>query len=399
MNVEVTLLVLSSLIIFSYGFDLFARRTKIPSVILLLATGVGLAYAGRALKINLAGIQQILPLLGTVGLILIVLEGALELKLDMDKRAIIRRASAAALAILLGTAFAVAAVLFFVFEAGPWRLCLLHAIPFAIISSAIAIPSAGTLPAEQREYVVYESSLSDIFGIVMFNFILTNDTYPIGAFLKLGGSLVLIISLAFVFCLGLLFLLKSIRHKIKFLLIIAMLVWAYSVGKYFHLPTLLIVLGFGLILNNAAAIPLRWFQKHFMYTHFPHDLEQMHSFSGESAFLVRTFFFLLFGIGIHVQQLQALNLWIICGAMLLAIYLVRAAYLHLRQRALTTTSLFLAPRGLISILLFLSIPQTDRLSILDQNVLILVVLATAALMTIGLLSARSSMAGDSNRVS
>lgn len=399
MNVEVTLLVLSSLIVFSYGFDLFARRTKVPSVILLLATGVGLAYAGRALNISLTSIQQILPLLGTVGLILIVLEGALELKLDVEKRTLIRRATAAAFAILVGTAFAIAALLYFVFEAGAWRLCLLNAIPFAIISSAIAIPSASTLPAEQKEFVVYESSLSDIFGIVMFNFVLTNTTYDVGAFFELAGSLVLIICLAFILCLGLFFLLKSIAHKVKFLLIIAMLVWSYAVGKYFHLPTLLIVLGFGLILNNASAIPFRWFQKHFMYTHFQHDLEQMHSFSGESAFLVRTFFFLLFGIGINLVELQALNLWLVGGTMLLVIYLVRAAYLRLRQRALTTTSLFMAPRGLISILLFLSIPEADRLGMLNQNALILVILGTAALMTVGLLRAPSAVAGDSKAVS
>jgi NhaP-type Na+/H+ or K+/H+ antiporter len=399
MNVEVTLLVLSSLVIFSYGFDLFARRTKIPSVILLLATGVGLAYAGRALGISLQGLQQVLPLLGTVGLILIVLEGALELRLRPEKRAVIRRATAAALAILLATAFGAAALLYFLFEAGPWRLCLLNAIPFAIISSAIAIPSASTLPEEQKEFVVYESSLSDIFGIVMFNFVLTTTSYNVGAFFKLGGSLVFIICLAFLFCLGLLFLLKSIAHKVKFLLIIAMLMWAYAVGKYFHLPTLLIVLGFGLVLNNAQAIPFGWFKRHFMYPNFNHDLEQMHSFSGDSAFLVRTFFFLLFGIGIHLEELQAFNLWLMGGAILIAIYVIRAAYLKFRQRELTITRLFMAPRGLISILLFLSIPQAERLGNLNQNVLILVILGTAVMMTVGLLKARKTAAGDSGAVS
>ena len=44
----------------------------------------------------------------------------------------------------------------------------------AIISSAIAIPSAQSLDQKSREFIIYESSLSDIIGVIVFNFVALN---------------------------------------------------------------------------------------------------------------------------------------------------------------------------------------------------------------------------------
>ena len=45
---------------------------------------------------------------------------------------------------------------------------VLAAIPFAVISSAVAIPSSAGLADRVREFVIYESSLSDILGVLVF---------------------------------------------------------------------------------------------------------------------------------------------------------------------------------------------------------------------------------------
>ena len=89
MSVELILIVLSALVIFSYLFDLIAKQFKIPSVILLLLSGIGLRYLAGWLEIPIPNFEPILPLVGTIGLILIVLEGALELKLEQEKATII----------------------------------------------------------------------------------------------------------------------------------------------------------------------------------------------------------------------------------------------------------------------------------------------------------------------
>jgi len=77
MNTLSILIVLPLLVVFSYIFDAIARKTKFPSVILLMFTGI-IVRIGT----NLYGftefkfLDQLIPVLGTVGLILIVLEGA-----------------------------------------------------------------------------------------------------------------------------------------------------------------------------------------------------------------------------------------------------------------------------------------------------------------------------------
>ena len=81
----------------------------------------------------------------------------------------------------------------------------------------------------------------------------------------------------------------------KFLPLLAILVLVYAVGKTFHLSSPVVVLGFGVFLANAAYLPVAWFRKHFLYSGFKGDLDQMHQLSRESAFLLRAFFFVLFG--------------------------------------------------------------------------------------------------------
>jgi cell volume regulation protein A len=73
------------------------------------------------------------------------------------------------------------------FENVSFKIALANAIPFAIISSSIAIPSAQNLPGEDKEFITFESSLSDIFGVLFFNFITLNDDVGIA----LAGTYVL----------------------------------------------------------------------------------------------------------------------------------------------------------------------------------------------------------------
>ncbi len=385
---EHILIILSSLVIFSYAFDLIARKTRFPSVLLLLATGIGLAYLARWTGFSFRFLNDLLPLLGTVGLILIVLEGALELKLSKEKWPLIKQSLSAAFLILVFTMLVIATGFYFLTEKS-FRICLLNAVPFSIISSAIAIPSASVLPQTRKEFVTYESSFSDIFGIVVFNFLLSNSTLGFSSFVKLGGEAILITILTVAFSLLLLYLLGRITHHLKFFLLIAMLIFIYAIGKNFHLPTLVVVLAFGLFLNNCQDIRHPLFRKFLMYDKFKSDLEQMHLLSGESAFIVRTFFFLLFGFSIQVTNLFSIQVLIWSAGITAIIVLVRYIYQRIAQKKVSLTELLLSPRGLISILLFLSIPEELKLEGLNNSVLLAVIISTAFLMSFGLLKAKN----------
>ncbi|MDP1624069.1 MAG: hypothetical protein Q8M08_17225, partial [Bacteroidales bacterium] len=73
------------LLLIAYVFDLTSSKTRIPSAILLLLLGWGVRQVTSFLGIQIPDISSILPGLGTIGLILIVLEGSLELELNKSK--------------------------------------------------------------------------------------------------------------------------------------------------------------------------------------------------------------------------------------------------------------------------------------------------------------------------
>jgi Kef-type K+ transport system membrane component KefB len=387
MSVEIILVILSSLVVFSYVFDLVAKEFRVPSVILLLLSGIGLRYIANFLGTSTFNFNSILPLIGTVGLILIVLEGALELKLEKSKSELIKRSLFSALFILiLSTAFI--AIFFYLMSEETFHKCFLNAVPLGIISSAIAIPSASVLTPHRKDFIVYESSLSDIFGIILFNFMMANKSVSVTSFIRLGWQTILILILAGFFCLGLLYLLKRITHHLKFFLIISVLIMVYAIGKIYHLPTLVIVLAFGLFLNNLHWIQQPWFNKIFSYDNFTKDLNQLTQLSGESAFIVRTFFFLIFGFSLDIHSLFQLDVVKYGIVIILLVYLIRIIYLKLFVPAATWAEIFLSPRGLISILLFYSIPASQKLEGLTDGLLFFVILATSSIMGIGLVASR-----------
>ncbi|HNP98692.1 MAG TPA: sodium:proton antiporter, partial [Bacteroidia bacterium] len=162
------------LLLVAYVFDLTASKTKIPSVILLLLLGWSVRQFTFLVGIHLPDFSPILPVLGTVGLILIVLEGSLELELNISKVGLIRKSFLGALVPMIALAFLLAFAFRYYGSFG-LKDSLLNAVPFCVISSAIAIPSVRNLSSHNKEFVIYESSLSDIIGVLLFNFLALNE--------------------------------------------------------------------------------------------------------------------------------------------------------------------------------------------------------------------------------
>lgn len=387
MTTYTTLIILSGLVIFSYLFDLIAGKTKIPSVILLLFLGIGIRFGVDyfgLLKFNFA---SILPALGTLGLILIVFEGALELKYSKSKNAVIKKSFISALTILLCTAVLITGAFYYISGESIYR-CFVNAIPFCVVSSAIAIPSASGVSKEKKEFIIYESSFSDILTVILFNFMLSNPNIGVGSFAKLGVELVLILFVAACSCLLLLYLIGRLTHHIKSFLIISILILVYSIGQSYHLSSLIIVLALGLFLNNAGQIKFSWFQKFFIYPGLSYDIKQLFQLSAESAFLMRTFFFIIFGYTMDVVQLQNWAVVINGGVVLLLIYLVRFLYIKLVLKTGLMPELVIIPRGLISVLLYYNLPVSLKMNSVGTGLLFVVILGTSIIMSLGLLGTR-----------
>jgi Kef-type K+ transport system membrane component KefB len=391
MTTYTILIILSGLVIFSYLFDLVASKTKLPSVLLLLLLGIGIRLFIDKVQFQTFNFLTILPTLGTVGLILIVFEGSLELKYEKNKNSLIKGAFLSALFILIGT---VAIITFIIYQITGYSLytCFCNSIPFSVISSAIAIPSSGALRGHSKEFIIYESSFSDILGIILFNFCISNSHISISSFTGLAFSTTLILFFSAISCVLLLYLMGRISHHIKFFLIISILIMVYAIGQSYHLSSLVLVLSFGLFLNNADTINYAYFRTMFVYKNLSNDLTQLYQLSAESAFIVRTFFFVIFGFTMNIRELN--NPIILANGVfiLVAIYGVRFIYLKIFRKENSGAELYIAPRGLVSILLYYNLPETLKIPQIGTSFMFMVVLGSSLFMSIGLLLSKKQIA-------
>lgn len=157
MGAYTILIFLSGLVILSYLFDVWARRIRIPSVLLLLFLGICLRVVSDRLGYSIQNTRVLLEICGTLGLILIVLEASLELRLVPEKLSLIGRSFSAALLLLVASSTVIALLLQRALSL-PFTAALVNAIPLAVISSAVAIPGSMGLAPIKREFIVYEST-------------------------------------------------------------------------------------------------------------------------------------------------------------------------------------------------------------------------------------------------
>ena len=387
------LIVLPLLIVFSYIFDLIARKTKFPSVILLMFTGILIRLGTTVYGINEFGfLDNLIPVLGTIGLILIVLEGALELDITAEKFPVIIKGFLAAGIILILNIVAISLAFEHLLGMSA-QAAVIYATPLSIISSAVAIPSSAGLREKEKEFVVYESTFSDILGIMVFNYAIrqfeTNQALVSAeSLIALGLQIlgVIVISLLITFCLF--YLLQKIEHHVKFFLILALLILVYAFGKFFHLPALVTIFIFGLFLSNVKVLLPDFMKQRLDIEATEKGLHEFHILTAESTFLVKTFFFLFFGFSIDVTAFTSADPFIY-GLLIFGIMLgLRYGYFILTTFKITPSPLvFISPRGLISILLFLQIAEVGFLkevkTLVDERVLLVVILASMLAMTRG----------------
>lgn len=375
------IIILCGILLVSYIFALTSSKTKIPSVLLLLVLGWSIKQVVVFLGIEVPRLDSVLLVLATVGLVLIVLEGSLELKLDRSKFGLITKSFFGALIPILILTAAIGFAFHYIGEV-PLRTAVINAIPFCVISSAIAIPSAVNLAARDKEFVIYESSLSDILGVLLFNFIYYNEVYDANTFGEFGIQILIILAVSFVATIGLSFLLARIDHHVKFVPIILIVVMLYTILKIYHLPGLIFILLFGLFVGHLGKLKnIRWIEK--LVTYNPESEVKMFTvLTIEGTFLIRSLFFLDFGYLLETSELfdPATALW--AFGMVTAFILVRALQLVISRLPLNPL-LFVFPRGLITILLFLYIAPEWNIEFVNRSLIIQVIILTVLVMTLG----------------
>jgi len=376
------LIVICFLLLLSYFFELTSQKTKIPTVLLLLFLGWLLKQAVVYFSIPIPAIENLVQSIGTIGLILIVFEATIDLKFSKNKLHNFLKSTLFSLLSIIIFSFSFAIILNIFFSVSFYK-AYLNAIPFSIISSAITIPSVYNYK-HIKEFVVYDSTFSDIFGILIFNLVITLEHgdlvhnisfYFIELLTLIVFSIVAIILLAIF--------MRNIKHHVKFIPILIFTIFLYQLMKIFHLPGLIFVLIFGLsVANFDYLIQLK--EKYL--SNFKIVLEEIPFFKSivsEFTFLVRSLFFLLLGYSFVFNKNNFLISFILLSILIVLIYAIRFILLF-SMRLPIKQYLFIAPRGLITIVLFYSIPETHKIAQINETVAISIILISTILMSFSL---------------
>jgi NhaP-type Na+/H+ or K+/H+ antiporter len=222
-------------------------------------------------------------------------------------------------------------------------------------------------------------------------------------------------------------LVSHLEGHVKFLPLIFALILVYGAAKAVDLSPLLIVLILGLMLNNpqllrdlaqrlklsqrppqagrmesssvrpsagasarasrraAASRILGRLLGRLHSDHFDSELDKLKHLTAEATFLVRTFFFLLLGYETDLADLVDPIAWALAVLLVALIFGLRWPLMRwLSGEARAQPLVWAAPRGLITVLLFLSLPEAVVPGDFPPVVLILVVLLSSLVMALGL---------------
>ncbi len=376
------ILALCVIILLSYLFDISFKYSKIPGVVLLIGMGIvlqlGVSYTG----INIPNLRPILPVLGTLGLILIVMDAALEIKLERSKLKGLARGVFSAILLLVVFVAALTIIVVKVWNQ-PVTTTLLNVIPLGIISSAVAISSAVLLRRDQREFITFESAISDIFGILIFDFILLNEGSIGSGLISFGLKGLITIVIAALMTTILAIFLHKINYHVSYIIILTSIVLIYVLAKLVHLPGLFLVVVFGLALANNRLVDNKIVTRYIDFDKFREDINSFKKILAELTFLVRSFFFIVFGFYTSLSGFVNINNLLFAAAITAGIFILRWLFFLLILGKGTGKLIWFAPRGLITILLFLSIPEGSRMELINEEVVTLVILMSIFIMMVG----------------
>jgi len=368
----------------SYLFGILSRKINIPSVLFLIFCGIMSKQLSTIIGLNIVISFTMIQVIGTLGLIMIVLEGSLDLNIKKRELPIIIKSLifSAMMIILLAIVIGVTISRYYnqIFFTS-----MVNAVPLSIVSSAIVIPSVSVINKGSREFLVYNSIFSDIFGVLIFNFLVffkfTSYIHIFGFF----ASFILTLGLSILFSILLTFILSNFNHGNETVFILASVILLYSIGKLYHLSALIVVFIFGLMLSNFYAINKKFELVNGNLSLAEKVLSEFNFVTKQFSFIIRTIFFFTFGFTIETKALWNNNVFIIGGICLVLIYFLRYILLKHLVGNSNIEKIFIAPRGLITILLYYSIPEAYVIKSFNEGNMLIIIILTNVIMIVGLL--------------
>jgi cell volume regulation protein A len=365
MNLTSLFGLLGGLLVLAFGANRLFRWTRIPDVVVLMATGVLIGpILGWARPDQF---KDVTHAFGTLALILILFEGGLDLNIRETVSHFPGGLLFGVLTYGLTTFFAglvVSASLGINHRDG-----LLAGAAIGCTSSTIVLPVLQQWNAEKAVKIILllESTLGDILGVLTVGFLIHSHQaggsvvgdFLTGFFSQVAISLLVSLLIGFGWSRFLPYLSEQQFWQV---LTFSMVLLLYAGTERLGGSGLLAVLGFGLALSNLSGrrslIPPAY---RFSQVTSEHH-EQILNFHAELSFLVRTFFFVLIGVVVELSGLRPI--WPVLLGATGVIFLARWLSIQLSRwtwRGLGESDrekiLWMLPRGLITIVLAIEIVE------------------------------------------
>jgi len=373
MDITLFFALLGGLLVLAFLANRLVRFTRVPDVIILMATGV---LIGPVLHwVNPDIFRGATSGFGSLALILILFEGGLDLKL----REILRHFGSGFFLSLFSFTLSMGAVAEVCRLAlhWPWVNALLVGAVLGCISSSILLPvlQQVNLRREVKVTLLVEASFGDALSVLAVTTLLDiasgGSAAPKTLAWTLASSIILAVASGILAGMLWSYLLPVLsEERFWHVLTFAAVLLVYAGVHFLKGNDLVSVLVFGLTLANFPVVRKRlhmdetagsdWFNEtpvqspHGGLADHAHD--QMLTFHGELAFLLRTFFFVLLGTLVEFSALRKnILLASLCFA---AILLARAVVVETGRLAWRSFSslerelmLWFVPRGLITAVL------------------------------------------------
>jgi cell volume regulation protein A len=366
MNLTALFGLLGGLLVLAFGANRLFRWTRIPDVVVLMATGVVL---GPVLGWARADqFKDVTHAFGTLALILILFEGGL----DLNIRETLSHFPGGLLfgVVVYGLTTLSAGLIASASLRINSRDGMLAGAVVGCTSSTIVLPVLQQWKAEKAVKIVLllESTLGDILGVLTVGFLIRSHQaggsavgdFLTGFFSQVAISLVASFLIGFGWSRLLPYLSEQQFWQV---LTFSMVLLLYAGTERLGGSGLLAVLGFGLAISNLSGGRRSLVPTLFQFSQGGAGAhEQILNFHAELSFLVRTFFFVLIGAVVQLSGLRPI--WPLLLGLTGVIYLARWVSIQLCRwtwRGLGPSDrekiLWMLPRGLITIVLAIEVVE------------------------------------------
>src|SRR3989338_5311748 len=313
-GIEGAFLVFCGIIIIGYIGELFSKKFSIPSTIMLLLIGYLLKVSGYVDVADLTGLQS---LFGTLALIILLFDGGLTLNI-LDVLFKSGRIFLMSILITVASMFAAG----FLMQGFGFDF-LIGAIVGAIAggigsTTTISILKGLELPKDVGRFLTLESSITDIFSIIL-TIVLTQNlssgfidvqmigqgilsTFSVGTLVGIVGG-ILFISIF-----------SRIEKGYSYMVMLGVILILYALSEFFGGSGAIGVLIFSIMLGNENLV------RKIIRIEEASERIFIREFHTQISFIIRTFFFVFLGIIVNFSNI---NNFIIALGLVISFLLIR----------------------------------------------------------------------------